>query len=508
MPKIFFEKSLSAENKNWREELETLSGESAILRISEKTKFSAKALAELKEFARAEKIDLALEVNSEADAKAARLAGFEVRQPGRRGPSAADIISRKGEIRSRLPEFLARGPRPEEHRLLRRDPGERTEWNSKKTFRRAAIGISAAAILGVVAFWILPRGTVRVVLRPLPVQINEVVRISTDLSTPKKLDLPGEMISAKRNLEKELTSTSTIKVLEKAKGNLTIFNSFGTAPQTLVATTRFETPEGVIFRLNEKITVPGAKKAADGSLIPGQITAAVTADKAGPDGNLPPVKIWRIPGFKGTPRYEKFYAESASAMTGGFEGERAAPSESEVAEVKKNLAAELENSLRGESSVLMSDNFTLLPGAEQFRLAREEVDYNASDTSKFSIFAEGELRSLVFETEMLKSALTEISAERLEDIGPLEIRDFSVGYTEPQVDWSAGSMVFRATGTIVFEEKTDKASLPERLRGLNEEEIKKVLFDWPGLDRVSVGFWPFWVRSMPADASKIEVIFE
>lgn len=507
MPKIFLERALNTENKNWQEELEDLSGESVALRIAEKTKFSAKALAELKELARAKKINLTLQVGSESEIKLARAAGLEARLLGKHGSSMADIISRKGEVKIRLPEFLTRGPRPEEHKFLSRDPRPRQSWSVKKTiFSLAAGGFTLIGLA--LAVWVLPRGTVRIVLHPWPVQINETIKVSTEISAPKNLGLPGEMISAKRNLEKTLVSTSTVKVLEKAKGKLVIFNGFGTTPQILVATTRFETPEGVVFRLDEKTTVPGGKKGADGVLVPGQVTVSVTADKAGPESNISPVEIWRIPGFKGTPRYEKFYAKSELPMTGGFEGERAAPAEGEVEKVKKSLAEDLEGVLRGEASVLMSENFTLLPGAESFRLVRDEVDFDAADPSKFSVFAEGELRSLVFETEMLKTALTDLSAGRLEVEGPLTIRDFSVGYTEPQVDWVSGSMLFKATGTIVFEEKTNRESLPEKLQGLNEEEVKKVLFDLPGLDRVTVNFWPFWVKTMPTKASKIEVIFE
>jgi hypothetical protein len=507
MPKIFLERALSTENENWQEQLESLSGESVVLRISEKTKFSTRTFAELKEIARTQKIDLILEFKNETEARTARLAGLEVRLTARRGPSAADIIPRKGEIKTNLPEFLARGPRPEEHSFLSRTPHEKKDWNLKKTVRMLLGG--AVLILGLaLAAWILPRGTVQVVLSSWPVSINETIRVSTAISVPSGLVLPGEMISAKRNLEKTLTSTSTIKVLEKAKGKLTIFNSFGTSPQTLVATTRLETPDGIIFRLDEKTTVPGAKKDAAGNLIPGQITVAVTADKAGLESNIPPVKLWQIPGFKGTPRYEKFYAESEFAMTGGFEGERAAPAEGEVEAVKNYLAEDLEAVLRGESSVLMSENFTILPGAESFRILREEVDFDAEDTRNFSVFAEGELQSLVFETEMLKIALTDVSTKKIEEPGEFVIRDFLVNYTEPQMDWKEGSMIFKATGTIVFEKKLDKTGLSEKLQGLNEEEIKKLLFNLPGLDRVSVGFWPFWVRSMPNSQSKIEVIFE
>lgn len=510
MPKIFSEKNLSTDKKNWQEELELLSGEAVVLRISEKTKFSAKTFAELKEEARANKIDLVLEVLTETDAKMAKLAGFSVRIPTRRGPSVADIVSRRGEIKARLPDFLARGPRPEEHKFLSRNPEQYKKWNLKK-FLFFGLGLASLGIILVLANWILPRGTVRIVLHPWPVQINEDIKVSKEVSVPVVSNdpvLPGEIISAKRNLEKTLNSTSTVKVLEKAKGQLTIFNAFGTTPQTLVATTRFETSEGIVFRLDEKITVPGGKKDKDGVLVPGQITVSVTADKSGLEGNVPPTKLWRIPGFKGTPRYEKFYAESAMAMSGGFEGERAAPVAGEIELVKKSLATDLESALRGESSVLMSENFTLLPGAEDFRLVREDVDFDVADKSKFSVFVEGELRSLVFETEMLKNVLTDLSEKKLENEGPLAIRDFSVGYTEPQVNWISGSMLFKATGTIVFEKKVDKEGLPEKLRGLNEEEIKKVLFNLPGLDRVSVNFWPFWVKSMPTNSAKIEVIFE
>ena len=46
---------------------------------------------------------------------------------------------------------------------------------------------------------------------------------------------------------------------EKARGSLTVYNEYSSSPQTLVATTRFESPEGKIFRIEKNIVVPGAK---------------------------------------------------------------------------------------------------------------------------------------------------------------------------------------------------------------------------------------------------------
>ena len=72
----------------------------------------------------------------------------------------------------------------------------------------------------------------------------------------------------------------------RARGMITIFNNFGTSPQTLIKTTRFESKlTGLVFRLQETITVPGAVKQGD-KLIPGSIKTEVVADEIGEKYNI------------------------------------------------------------------------------------------------------------------------------------------------------------------------------------------------------------------------------
>ncbi len=73
--------------------------------------------------------------------------------------------------------------------------------------------------------------------------------------------------------------------------------------------TRFLALDGKIFRLTKGITVPGAK-IVEGKIIPSSIEAAVIADQPGEAYNIGPVSRFSIPGLKGTPKYEAFYAES------------------------------------------------------------------------------------------------------------------------------------------------------------------------------------------------------
>ena len=63
---------------------------------------------------------------------------------------------------------------------------------------------------------------------------------------------------------------------QKAQGTLTIYNAYSSAPQTLVATTRFVTPDGKIFRLTNEVTVPGAK-ITNGQIVPSSINAPIAA---------------------------------------------------------------------------------------------------------------------------------------------------------------------------------------------------------------------------------------
>src|SRR3989344_4085548 len=47
------------------------------------------------------------------------------------------------------------------------------------------------------------------------------------------------------------------KVSEKARGEIVIYNNYNSEPQQLIASTRFETPAGKIYRLSVPVTVPG-----------------------------------------------------------------------------------------------------------------------------------------------------------------------------------------------------------------------------------------------------------
>ncbi len=367
----------------------------------------------------------------------------------------------------------------------------------------------AAALAGIlfVAVYILPEARVTLAMKRSERQFSDTVLVSVKtnawtVSEDGSIVLPGQLLSATKNAQIEIDAQGTQKVSEKAKGKLTIYNAYSASPQQLVATTRFEAPNGKIFRLDKNVTVPGAK--VEGAKItPSSVEAEVTAAEAGEAYNLEPTIGWRIPGFKGTPRYDGFYAENKTKMIGGFEGERPSATEGDLKEGEEKLKNVLENALNAQMSVLLSEQFKLLPGATSFTLKKKELQADESHTEKALLYGEAEMKKIVFIEEMLGSALMEKYKEGIPEQAKVE--KLSASYEILSIDFTEGTMKASVSGTVTFVADIDKNQIIEGIRGKNESELKTFVFSLPGAESAKVSLWPFWVKRVPQNIERIDV---
>src|SRR6185369_16142505 len=115
-------------------------------------------------------------------------------------------------------------------------------------------GVTLLSLCGVALFLFLPKAEVHVIPRKIVRSVDQ----QFDGRSGNGGDIPVRII------EKEQAVTLTMDAsgmsqgsAQKARGNVTIYNEFSAEPQSLVATTRFESTDGKIFRLIEGVTVPG-----------------------------------------------------------------------------------------------------------------------------------------------------------------------------------------------------------------------------------------------------------
>src|SRR3989338_1226753 len=202
------------------------------------------------------------------------------------------------------------------------------------------VAFVSIAILGF-AFTLLFSGA-KVVVTPK----QRTVLVDSQFSafkTPSVGELGYEIMTVTKEGSAEAAPSGESNVEEKASGTITIYNDYSTAPQRLIRNTRFQTPEGLIYRINESIVVPGQSKSGT-TVSPGSIEVVVYADEAGEKYNIG-LTDFTVPGLAGTARFTTIYARSKTPMSGGFVGREKVVNEQDGEEAKATLKEALKEEL-------------------------------------------------------------------------------------------------------------------------------------------------------------------
>lgn len=390
---------------------------------------------------------------------------------------------------------------------------ERLEEEKESIFNRIPIKtIIGTLVLGAavfVAVTILPKVDLKLASKKIEWSYND--SIITQLSAKadyKTATIPNQKSTSSKNLDMKFPATGKKQVSEKATGKITVYNSYSSSAQTLVKDTRFLSPDGKIFKLAKQIIVPGAE-ISEGKIIPSSIGADVIAEKAGEEYNVGPVKLFQIPGFKGTPKYAAFYAESKGDMTGGFIGEISYPTASDIAAAKKKIKETLESSLKTELYSKISSDFKIIEGSSSFATLKEDVKEAVDKDGNFSIFSEAQLSIISFKESDLIDILSQgAEAEKGEDYA---IKSHDLSYGIARMDVGSGRLSFPITFKAVLSYKIDIEKIKSEIAGMPDIKLREVIFSLPGIDMENqniVSFWPFWVKTVPKNLNKINILVD
>ena len=113
--------------------------------------------------------------------------------------------------------------------------------------------------------------------------LDENFKATKNASTNNGLGF--QVVTTVKDVEKKISATDEQMVEKKAQGKIVVYNNYSTQPQSLIKTTRFETPEGLIFRATENIVVPGIQ-VKNGKNVAGSVEVSVEADKPGTEYNV------------------------------------------------------------------------------------------------------------------------------------------------------------------------------------------------------------------------------
>lgn len=332
--------------------------------------------------------------------------------------------------------------------------------------------------------------------------INETMRAVKN-STGAALGY--QVVTVSKTVEKVVPATGEQRVEKKAQGKIIIYNETSQS-QRLVATTRFETPEGLIYRLPTAVTVP-AMQVKDGKNVAGTIEVTVEADKVGTSYNIG-LKDFSLPGLKGDPKFKTIYARSKTEMTGGFSGIQKVVSKDVLESTETELGNTLRQDLAKDIETQIPENFVLYTSSLDYKLYNSEQVDSASGQTVLK--KRGEAYAVIFEKKALTSAiLAKVNASLSSDkvrITNIEALEFNYA-TPDTVDLNSDtSITFMLKGSPNLVWIFDENKLKSDLLGLSRAKARTVLTTYDTIKEAWVETHPFWNQTIPSDPDKVTLV--
>ncbi len=362
------------------------------------------------------------------------------------------------------------------------------------------VAVAAVAVAGILLLIALRGTSVSVEPRVHTVVFDETSRFT---AYPQGNAGAGMLAYTTQTIELEdsepVASSGTTHVEEKASGTLTVFNDFQTAPFRLVKNTRFETPEGLIFRAASDITVPGKSDSA-----PGQVSVTVIADQVGEQYNIQSMRL-NVPGLKGSPEYEKIYGQVTSLFSGGFNGERPSIEEGALAGARTAVRGRLEQKVRESIAALSTGGVVTFPELAQVTYVSlpttTEGGTNAriheKATALVPLLQAPEFALAVARTVSAEAESAQIRLVGKQDFGGLLVSASSTPGIDP--------ILFQLTGQAMLIWEINAAELAQALAGKDQTAFQTIVTGFPGIQSATARIEPFWSSSFPADANRIRI---
>lgn len=316
--------------------------------------------------------------------------------------------------------------------------------------------------------------------------------------------IPYEVIDIESEGFRNATDATEKEVVKKASGEIIIFNDYSSQPQKLVINTRFESPDGLIYRIPKSITVPG-KTTKSGKSIPGSITITVNADAPGESYNIGLVDF-TVPGFKGTDRFDKFYARSKTSMTGGFSGTMKIIPDSEASQMRSDIHNDLKKELTEKIYSQLPKGFVLYKDGIFVNFeSKPNVDLGDS----VQVIEKGIAQAIIFDKSQISNyiAKKEISdlGDGTADILNLEDLEFLISDKDGSNLFEDVGFEFTLKGSAKLAWTFDENKMKNDFAGKAKKDTNSILANYTGVDEAEVSISPFWKMSFPSNSNKIKI---
>lgn len=399
-------------------------------------------------------------------------------------------IKKRAKILKKKIQFISNDPKMAKKTKTKKIAPKRTKKNKQhlssvatKTF--VIFAFIVLILTSATLYLVLPKADIIIEPKkePISMDLNIIIDQNTDQISLQTNTIPGELKTFEEQIVKRFNATGQKYTEAKARGIITVYNN--SKDQVWREETRFESPEGLIFKSLKFEKIPLGTKDIE-----------VQADQPGPEYNIMPT-TFVIPAFREqkSSQYTLITGKSENPMTGGIKQEFLIVSQEGIDNAKQELKQELREKLLTNLSSevyqekILFEESSVLPGREasafniNLKMAISTIDFNQNDL--LSLIEQNLLARISGDKELINNP--EIS------YGDVEI-DFDIGrmtvpvYVSQEVAWK------------ILPDKLEK-----QLSGQSPEQVKYLLERQSGITVTEINLWPFWVKKIPGNINiKVE----
>lgn len=345
---------------------------------------------------------------------------------------------------------------------------------------------------GTAAAVILPKAEVTVAAKTDPLNADLSTTFSAKAQTvdPTGNVVPAKVIEVTKSSSKEVTATGTKDAGEKAQGEITIVNTLS-KNQPLVARTRFQSPDGKIFRIQSGVTVPAGDK----------VTATVVADEGGESGNLAAGTKLTIPGLGGT---DAVYGQADTALSGGTSTPTKQVSREDVTRAKDELGKQAAEAGLAEAKAKLAVGYTLNEQVAAVNVISSKVNPAVGTTAdKFTITGQVKISYFTYQDGDLQKLLKDDLKPKVPAGSGLVNENLRETFVPAQTsdDKLVGTMQVQ-TATA---KELSKDQIKKDIAGKKPGEAEQALKGSGQASNVRIRLSPFWVTSVPKNEKKIDI---
>jgi len=372
-------------------------------------------------------------------------------------------------------------------------------------------GLAALLILLITGIVLSMKAKASITLYPALEDVSfqdefEVLSSQEQLDLEKKI-IPGKVFETTEEKWLNFQSTGSDQSGSKAEGVITIYNSQNPPrPFNFVSQTRFVSSEsGKTFKAIEKIIVPAAVLSG-GKIIPSSIDAKVRAQDPGEAYNIGPSKF-SVPGLSGSAFYYNVWGESKTEMKGGSSSVVKIITADDIELAQEKLQKDLESQAKEGIARALPEGFTFDKDAVSFDSFEPSCFQKQGDqVAEFNCYGKLKASGLGFKREELDNLVDNFLRKSIGDNKDYSDESVVLKIFSKSALSKGGSVSLGFTAQVKVFEGISEQAFASRIKGENKSAISDIIKqEFPQVSKAQVKVWPFWMRKIPKDLSRIQI---